>query len=160
MEKHTVTSQPRPEVMDVYNLPLADEEANAPCHRHCHIARLRQLLIPVVLAFLALVGVLLLSPFDITGGHSLFSRAVDDAGSSTGSGSFVDNKLYLIVVFVGLVVVVILGVSVLSFPFLVLPTNAELDMLEFLTDQGRLRIHAAVLVICALAVVALRVWNA
>ncbi|SJL04468.1 uncharacterized protein ARMOST_07834 [Armillaria ostoyae] len=137
MEKNTVTSQPRPEVMDVYNLPLADEEANAPCHRHCHIARLRQLLIPVVLAFLALVGVLLLSPFDITGGHSLFSRAVNDAGSSTGSGSFVDNKLYLIVVFVGLVVVVILG-----------------------TDQGRLRIHAAVLVICALAVVALRVWNA
>ncbi|PBK77733.1 hypothetical protein ARMSODRAFT_1010370 [Armillaria solidipes] len=145
MEKNTVTSQPRPEVMDVYNLPLADEEANAPCHRHCHIARLRQLLIPVVLAFLALVGVLLLSPFDITGGHSLFSRAVNDAGSSTGSGSFVDNKLYLIVVFVGLVVVVILGIC-LSF--------------WCCKDQGRLRIHAAVLVICALAVVALRVWNA
>ncbi|KAK0483253.1 hypothetical protein IW261DRAFT_1561033 [Armillaria novae-zelandiae] len=132
MEKNTITSQPRPEVMDVYNLPLADEEANAPCHRHCHIARLRQLLIPVVLAFLALVGVVLLSPFDITGGHSLFSRAVDDATSN--SGTFVDNKLYLIVVFVGLLVVVILG--------------------------GRLRIHAVVLVICAPAVVALRVWNA
>ncbi|KAK0197498.1 hypothetical protein F5146DRAFT_1015589 [Armillaria mellea] len=111
MEKNTVTSQPRPEVMDVYNLPFTDEEANAPCHRHCHIARLRQLLIPVVLAFLALVGVLLLSPFDITGGHSLFSRAVDD---TTGNGSFVDNKLYLIVVFVGLLVVVILGIC-LSF---------------------------------------------
>ncbi|KAK0228182.1 hypothetical protein IW262DRAFT_1455372 [Armillaria fumosa] len=132
MEKNTITSQPRPEVMDVYNLPLADEEANAPCHRHCHIARLRQLLIPVVLAFLALVGVLLLSSFDITGGHSLFSRAVDDTTGN--NGTFVDNKLYLIVVFVGLLVVVILG--------------------------GRLRIHAAVLVICALAVVALRVWNA
>ncbi len=96
MEKNTVTSQPRPEVMDVYNLPLADEEANAPCHRHCHIARLRQLLIPVVLAFLALVGVLLLSPFDITSGQSLFSRQVNDAGSSTGSGSFVDNKRKLL----------------------------------------------------------------
>ncbi|KAK0502880.1 hypothetical protein EDD18DRAFT_1135485 [Armillaria luteobubalina] len=114
MEKIPVTSQPRPEVMDVYNLPasFADEEANAPCHRHCHIARLRQLLIPVVLAFLALVGVLLLSPFDITSGHSLFSRAVD--GTTGNNGSFVDNKLYLIVVFVGLLVVVILGIC-LSF---------------------------------------------
>ncbi|KAK0448342.1 uncharacterized protein EV420DRAFT_854720 [Desarmillaria tabescens] len=115
MEKNPITSQPRPEAMDVYHdFPLTDEEANAPCHRHCHIARLRQLLIPVVLAFLTLVGILLLCPFDITDGHSIFSRAVGDAGSSTGNGSFVDNKLYLIVVFVGLLVVVILGIC-LSF---------------------------------------------
>ncbi|KDR71539.1 hypothetical protein GALMADRAFT_789508 [Galerina marginata CBS 339.88] len=85
-------------------------------HRHCHNGRLRRFLVPALLALVFLAG---LFTFSCMSGHSvagwgadsLFSRAVTDGTTGNGTqGSFIHNKLYLIVVFVGLLVVVILAV--------------------------------------------------
>ncbi|KAJ7302463.1 hypothetical protein DFH08DRAFT_905312 [Mycena albidolilacea] len=93
-------------------------------YKHCHNGRLKRILVPALIAILALFGVGAL--MCVLGGHmadpgemveGLFhvKRAVDGDGSGSGSGSgtessFTKHKLYLIVIFVGLLVVVILGV--------------------------------------------------
>ncbi|KAJ7616166.1 hypothetical protein DFH06DRAFT_1239312 [Mycena polygramma] len=88
-------------------------------HKHCHNGRLRRILVPTLIAVVALAGLFALfcflgdafaDPGEMM--ESLFhlKRAVDgDSGSGTES-TFTKNKLYLIVVFVGLFVVVILAI--------------------------------------------------
>ncbi|KAF8183669.1 hypothetical protein BJ912DRAFT_545355 [Pholiota molesta] len=94
------------------------QQDSSDSHRHrCHNGRLRRFLIPFIVALLLLGGLL---AFSCASGHgagewgldTLMSRAIGDTTSgSTGSGStFVNRKLYLIIVFVGLLVVVILAV--------------------------------------------------
>ncbi|ESK89019.1 hypothetical protein Moror_13138 [Moniliophthora roreri MCA 2997] len=89
-------------------------ESDAPCHRHCHQARLRRYLLPAIATLLAIAGLFAVSCFyDMSeviglGAGGLAKRATGD------ENSFVDRKYYLIVIFIGLVVVVILGIM-LSF---------------------------------------------
>ncbi|KAJ6600457.1 hypothetical protein DFH09DRAFT_1271278 [Mycena vulgaris] len=86
-------------------------------HNPCHNTRLRRLLVPALLSLLALaaLGALLCvlsdAPGDIVEGLFHVKRAVNGDGSNSGTESaFTKNKLYLVVVFVGLFVVVILAV--------------------------------------------------
>ncbi|KAF9481496.1 hypothetical protein BDN70DRAFT_876289 [Pholiota conissans] len=85
-------------------------------HHRCHNGRLRRFLVPFLIAFLIIGG---LVAYGCATGHgavdgwgleSLMSRAVGDSTTNNGSGTFVDRKLYLIVVFVGLFVVLILAI--------------------------------------------------
>jgi hypothetical protein len=88
-------------------------------HRGCHTARLRALLVPAAVLAVFLTGLAAWLCFssmmagDTGLMEGLFRRAVDD-GSSNGDSPFVKNKLYLIVILVGLFVVVILAIM-LSF---------------------------------------------
>lgn len=83
-------------------------------HNRCHNIRLRQLFLPAIIALLALGG---LAAWCCVNWHgwstwevdSLVRRAVTDTTTSTGN-TFIHNKLYLIVIFVGLFVVLLLGI--------------------------------------------------
>ncbi|KAG6332902.1 hypothetical protein ID866_6189 [Astraeus odoratus] len=89
-------------------------------HRACHTARLRRMLVPILAVLLALGALLLvwwMSDIDLL--DALFGDgnplALGKRQSTTSSGSsFTNNKLYLIVIFVGLLLVVIAGIM-LSF---------------------------------------------
>ncbi|KAJ7070390.1 hypothetical protein B0H15DRAFT_114745 [Mycena belliarum] len=89
----------------------------AASHKPCHNGRLRRMLVPALLAFLALsvLGALfcvfgegMADPNELVEGLFQVKRAVDGSGSS--ESDFTKRKLYLIVIFVGLLVVVILAV--------------------------------------------------
>ncbi|KAF8968513.1 hypothetical protein BDZ97DRAFT_354584 [Flammula alnicola] len=80
-------------------------------HRRCHNGRLRRFLAPFLIAVVLLGGLL---AFRCLGGSSgwgmdtLVSRAIGD--NTNNGGTFVHNKLYLIVLFVGLLLVVIFAI--------------------------------------------------
>ncbi|KAI6116646.1 hypothetical protein EDD16DRAFT_1048682 [Pisolithus croceorrhizus] len=111
--KHTSQCQ-----IDYYNYVDESQQAHCQCsqarsHRACHKARLRKMLGPILLVLLVLGAVILVwcmtdtDLFEtVLGGDgdplSLFKR---QSTSSSGS-SFTKNKLYLIVIFVGLLLVV------------------------------------------------------
>ncbi|KAF8889427.1 hypothetical protein CPB84DRAFT_1448174 [Gymnopilus junonius] len=88
-------------------------------HRRCHNARLRRYLLPALAVLLLLCGLMAVSCMQGYGsleewgsgaGEGLFSRQVGP-GASNGSGStFTNRKLYLIVIFVGLFLVLVFGV--------------------------------------------------
>jgi len=82
-------------------------------HRRCHNGRLRRFLLPIIAAFVLLGSLMavgcMLGHGSEWGLEGLVSRAVDNTTNGNNS-PFVRNKLYLIVVFVGLVIVLILGV--------------------------------------------------
>ncbi|KAJ7757986.1 hypothetical protein B0H16DRAFT_1527762 [Mycena metata] len=93
---------------------------NAAGHKHCHNGRLKRFLIPALVAIVALSGLFAVlcflgesvgDPSEMLEGLFQVKRAVD-GGDSTGStgSTFTKHKLYLIVVFVGLFVVLVLGV--------------------------------------------------
>ncbi|KAJ3902824.1 hypothetical protein F5879DRAFT_962411 [Lentinula edodes] len=80
-----------------------------PNAQRCHGSRLRRVVLPIVVSLVSLGGLLALTCvldafFEVGEAGSLFKRATD------GNGTFVNNKLYLIIVFVGLLLVVILGI--------------------------------------------------
>ncbi|KAJ7110733.1 hypothetical protein C8R43DRAFT_1139298 [Mycena crocata] len=86
-------------------------------HKPCHNGRLRRILLPALVALLTLSGVLALycllgngmaDPGEIIEGLFAVKRAVD--GDPNSESAFTKNKLYLIVIFVGLLVVVILAI--------------------------------------------------
>ncbi|KAK7002426.1 hypothetical protein R3P38DRAFT_3042927 [Favolaschia claudopus] len=95
-------------------------------HKHCHNSRLKRFLVPVVVALVAvcsLIGLYCLlggdmaDPGEIVEGLFYAKRQFDGGNGGSGSGSgngtesdFTRRKLYLIVIFVGLFVVVILGI--------------------------------------------------
>lgn len=98
-----------------HNCEECDGTSNHSDHRRCHNGRLRRFLVPI-LALFVLLGTLL-AIGSCMGGHAdlsgwgfenLVGRAVGDG--TTNNGTFVHNKLYLIVIFVGLFVVVILAI--------------------------------------------------
>ncbi|KAJ3716018.1 hypothetical protein FB446DRAFT_742710 [Lentinula raphanica] len=77
--------------------------------QRCHASRLRRVILPAIVAMVSLGGLLVLSCISaglsgVEGADGLLKRATDD------NGTFVNNKLYLIIVFVGLFLVVILGI--------------------------------------------------
>ncbi|KAF5376774.1 hypothetical protein D9757_009491 [Collybiopsis confluens] len=81
--------------------------------QRCHGSRLKRVLIPAIMAFLALgasLAVLCILDGLLDGGISggLLRRATD--GTNSGNDSFVNNKFYLIVIFVGLFVVIMLAI--------------------------------------------------
>ncbi|KAF9266601.1 hypothetical protein L218DRAFT_78231 [Marasmius fiardii PR-910] len=90
-------------------------EANTPCHRRCHRDRLRRSLFTLVAVLLGTAALFSLACFFgvsevlSIGAEGLAKRATG-TDSTNGNSSFVDRKLYLIVIFVGLVIVVILGI--------------------------------------------------
>ncbi|KIN99218.1 hypothetical protein M404DRAFT_1004895 [Pisolithus tinctorius Marx 270] len=110
--------------IDYYNYV---DESQAPCrcsqarsHRTCHKARLRKMLGPILLTLLVLGGIILvwcMTDMDlfgaVFGGDGDPLSLVKRQSSSSGS-SFTNNKLYLIVIFVGLFLVVIAAIM-LSF---------------------------------------------
>ncbi|THU90631.1 hypothetical protein K435DRAFT_255147 [Dendrothele bispora CBS 962.96] len=92
-------------------------------HKRCHASRLRRFLLPLTISLLSLGAVLAFScVYDMMGLLGYDSGSEGDGGflmkrqsnGSTGSGNgdntFIDRKYYLIVIFVGLVIVVILGI--------------------------------------------------
>ncbi|KAJ7442034.1 hypothetical protein FB451DRAFT_1440779 [Mycena latifolia] len=101
--------------------------ASLSSHIACHNGRLRRLLMPALIALrcsaslVALAGfIALLCFFDeggadlskIIGGLFQVKRTVtgDGSGSTNSESAFTKHKLYLIVIFIGLLVVIILGV--------------------------------------------------
>jgi len=81
-------------------------------HHRCHNIRLRQLIWPALLVLLALGGLLAWScvnwhGWSTWGVDSLVGRALND---TTSSNDFVHRKLYLIIIFVGLLLVLVLGI--------------------------------------------------
>ncbi|KAL0572315.1 hypothetical protein V5O48_009637 [Marasmius crinis-equi] len=90
-------------------------EANRPCHRSCHKERLRRFLVPVVATLLGIAALFALSCFfDFSeimsmGTEGLVKRATGDTAGN-GNNAFVNKKYYLIVIFIGLVIVLILGI--------------------------------------------------
>jgi len=89
------------------------------CHNGCHKSRLHRLLIPAILLLISITAVISLSclydssilgifgPDD--GILGLGKRALTN-GTNSGGSTFVNNKLYLIIIFVGLLVVIILAI--------------------------------------------------
>jgi len=89
-------------------------------HRRCHNSRLKRYLLPALALLLLLFGLMaiscmqgydsILSEWGSGAGEGLFSRALG-SGTTNGTGSsFTHRKLYLIVIFVGLFLVLVLGV--------------------------------------------------
>ncbi|KAI9566617.1 hypothetical protein HD554DRAFT_2115099 [Boletus coccyginus] len=129
-----VSTQPLPSSMDAYSV---DEKSTTQCqihlgsegqcscaadsnparHRACHQAMLRRLLLPVALLFLAIGTTLVIScvsDIDLYGlvnlGAGVSDSPLGKRQSSSGESSFTQDKLYLIVVFVGLFLVLIAGI--------------------------------------------------
>ncbi|KAI5999163.1 hypothetical protein EDD15DRAFT_137571 [Pisolithus albus] len=107
--------------IDYYN--YADEsqarcrcsQSQARSHRACHTARLRKMLGPILLALLVLGAVILVGCMT----HANFFEAVLGGDGNPLSlvkrqSSFTSNKLYLIIIFVGLLLVVVAAIM-LSF---------------------------------------------
>ncbi|KAF8068085.1 hypothetical protein FPV67DRAFT_1171587 [Lyophyllum atratum] len=91
-----------------------DDECSMSAHQsRCHSSRLRHVLLPALAALLTLSLLLALSCTNgagaLFGVDGLTKRATGDATGGNG-GTFTQNKLYLIVVFVGLFVVILLGI--------------------------------------------------
>ncbi|KAJ4479103.1 hypothetical protein J3R30DRAFT_2715377 [Lentinula aciculospora] len=81
-----------------------------PDAQRCHASRLRRVILPAVIALVSLGGLLALSCvldafIGIEDAGGLLRRATDG-----NENTFVNNKLYLIIVFVGLFLVVILAI--------------------------------------------------
>jgi len=86
-------------------------------HNACHKSRLRRLLIPAILSLFTITTLIFLSCLNDLAALGVFGpdggvmgmgkRAVDTSGSNS---TLVKNKLYLVIVFVGLLVVIILAV--------------------------------------------------
>lgn len=109
--------------IDYYNNNYADEsqarcrcsQAQARSHRACHKARLRKMLGPILLILLVLGAVILIGCMT----HSdLFETVLGGDGDPLSlvkrQSSFTSNKLYLIIIFVGLLLVVVAAIM-LSF---------------------------------------------
>ncbi|KAK7448070.1 hypothetical protein VKT23_013826 [Stygiomarasmius scandens] len=86
-------------------------------HRRCHSSRLRRFLLPVIISLLSLGAVLAFScMYDMMGmlgyggNEGGLMKRQSNGSSSSDSNTFVDRKYYLIIIFVGLVLVVILGI--------------------------------------------------
>ncbi|EGN97555.1 hypothetical protein SERLA73DRAFT_184303 [Serpula lacrymans var. lacrymans S7.3] len=94
--------------------PSNCECANSASHRTCHKSRLRRILVPALLSLLAVTAlffVACVSDFDVWGVLGMGSGGpLAKRQSSTNQSSFTQNKLYLIVVFVGLFLVLIAGI--------------------------------------------------
>ncbi|KAF8492257.1 hypothetical protein JB92DRAFT_1244061 [Gautieria morchelliformis] len=105
-----VKEQPTSAIMNSTKCPDDHENPQGHTHTSCHYTRLRRLAIPAILVILTTAALIFLeiSDFD-SGAGGLLRRATDGTNSS-----FVKNKLYLIVVIVGLFVVFIAGIA-LSF---------------------------------------------
>ncbi|KAF9061569.1 hypothetical protein BDP27DRAFT_327260 [Rhodocollybia butyracea] len=87
-----------------------------PHARRCHASRLKRVILILVSTLISLGVLVALScvwDMYVNGsgdlGLELMKRVSDDSTNS-GNGAFVDHKLYLIIVFVGLLLVVILGI--------------------------------------------------
>ncbi|KAJ7443576.1 hypothetical protein FB451DRAFT_1568660, partial [Mycena latifolia] len=82
--------------------------ASTSSHKACHNGRLRRILMPAMISLVALAGFIA----EIVGGLFQVKRAGtgDGSGSTDSESAFTKHKLYLIVIFVGLLVVLILGV--------------------------------------------------
>ncbi|KAE9397520.1 hypothetical protein BT96DRAFT_71295 [Gymnopus androsaceus JB14] len=112
-EKSTTPNLPPP--YSEYLHQQEDPSSAHECHNasRCHSSNLKRVLLPVVLTLVSLGALVALSCvldtfFGGEGAGGLLKRAT---GSTTsGSGTFVNHKLYLIIVFVGLFLVVILGI--------------------------------------------------
>ncbi|KAG2346216.1 hypothetical protein BDR05DRAFT_70033 [Suillus weaverae] len=134
-----ISSQPNTCTMDMYG-PLATDEKrsptcqhnehnpNYPCecpsasHRACHKSRLRRVILPIALSLLSIGAFLvishcseigdLLGALGLSRGHGV---SLDKRQTTTSSSSsFTSNKLYLIIIFVGLFLV-LLAAIMLSF---------------------------------------------
>ncbi|KAG0706975.1 hypothetical protein DFH29DRAFT_98217 [Suillus ampliporus] len=134
-----ISSQPKTCTMDVYGPFTTDEKRSRPCqhddhnmnypcecpsrsHRSCHKARLRRIILPVALSLLS-VGALLVISYcsevgDLLGalglGHGHGISLGKRQTTTSSSSSFTSNKLYLIIIFVGLFLVLLAAVM-LSF---------------------------------------------
>ncbi|KAH0835546.1 hypothetical protein J3R83DRAFT_9248, partial [Lanmaoa asiatica] len=134
-----LSTQPLPNSMNVYSVELCNGEktsnqcgihlgskgecccaadSNSTRHRACHQARIRRLLLPIVLLLVAVGATLVVSCVSDIDLFDLVSLGGDVNGSPLGkrqsTSSFTSNKLYLIIIFVGLFLVLIAGVM-LSF---------------------------------------------
>ncbi|KAG8215679.1 hypothetical protein J3R82DRAFT_7553, partial [Butyriboletus roseoflavus] len=133
-----VSTQPLPSSMNAYSVELCnDEKSSNQCqihlsserqcgcssadsdparHRACHQARLQRLLAPIALLLLAVGATLAISCVSDIDLYDLISLGADVSGSPLGKrqtssqSSFTQNKLYLIIIFVGLAVVLIMGI--------------------------------------------------
>jgi len=90
-------------------------------HRTCHNSRLRRVLMPALISIMTVVTIIFIccvrnfdamGVFASDGGVWAVSKraVVDSTGSNNGGSTFTNNKLYLIIIFVGLVLVLILGI--------------------------------------------------
>ncbi|KAF9221177.1 hypothetical protein BS17DRAFT_786019 [Gyrodon lividus] len=132
-----VSTQPIPSLMSVYSVDSFSSEkrsqqcqihydseqtcqcADSGSHRACHKARLRKMLLPIALSLLAVGAMLVISCTTDIDLLDLIGVGADGSGVSLGkrqttSSSFTENKLYLIIIFVGLLLVLIAAVM-LSF---------------------------------------------
>ncbi|KAL1677136.1 hypothetical protein EV122DRAFT_279409 [Schizophyllum commune] len=86
-----------------------------PHHKRCHNNRLKRMLVPLLVSIASIIGVMALGCFAsmlLGGGHHDMSHLMSrqTTGESDSGSTFTDHKYYLIVIFVGLVVVIILGI--------------------------------------------------
>ncbi|KAG2106157.1 uncharacterized protein F5147DRAFT_701245 [Suillus discolor] len=131
-----ISSQPNTSTMDMYGPPTThekrsltcqhnDHNLNYPCecpsasHRACHKSRLRRIILPIALSLLSIGAFLIISHCSEIGdllealglNHGHVSGVLDKRQTTS---SFTSKKLYLIIIFVGLVLVLLAAVM-LSF---------------------------------------------
>ncbi|KAG2131123.1 hypothetical protein BD769DRAFT_623555 [Suillus cothurnatus] len=131
-----ISSQPKTSTMDMYG-PLTtdkkrsptcqqnDHNPNYPCecpsasHRACHKSRLRRIILPMALSLLSIGAFLIISHCseigDLLGALGLNQGyALNKRQTTSSTSSFTSKKLYLIIIFVGLFLVLLAAVM-LSF---------------------------------------------
>ncbi|KAJ7572081.1 hypothetical protein C8J56DRAFT_979410 [Mycena floridula] len=112
---HVSLDEKRPQGHQHYLQDDGCDSQDGPCHKRCHKSRFRRLLLPIAAVLLTLFALMAVSCYTNIGldlaGDSLLRRALGDNSGSNGTEStFTKNKLYLIVIFVGLLLVIILAV--------------------------------------------------
>lgn len=85
-------------------------ESNSPSHRGCHSTRLRQLVVPASLIALAFIAFMAWVSYDSMSMGDTLGGLVKRQYAQQEESGFVRNKLYLIVIFVGLFLVLVAGI--------------------------------------------------
>ncbi|KAF8523513.1 hypothetical protein BU17DRAFT_85849 [Hysterangium stoloniferum] len=114
-----ITEQPLPSSRTMNSAVRPEDCEKDTRHRHshqaCHSVRLRRLLVPALAIFLTAAALLFFEIGDMASGGNigvgsgLLRRAGD--GSTNSDTPFVKNKLYLIVVIVGLVLLLFAAIA-------------------------------------------------
>jgi len=112
MPSSVVQKQPIANAMSTSGNPSSHNHESS--HAGCHSMRMRRFILPTLLTVLALSFLLFLALAEpeMSFGHGdlLKRQSLSGGGSTGGGGAFIENKLYIIVIVVGLILCLVAAV--------------------------------------------------